>query len=489
MRASYGCFLLTCLLTFPTAAQVCRISVAGLNQNRRVIGPIHSECPPTIHTPPFGNWGVTSTFGVKGDSRQFEGWCRDSRVCDNFGNCQTFCGDDNYEWNSCTDVAAYQPRNCSLYNTNDCTEQASVTGINVHGTKIVDLPVSCPRDLNNDGLLDEGGCAEVRSYSTGVNFMSLYELDPGTGDELVQTLYFPEVMLGLQCNSLGCEPAGSPWVTPIAYDSPTSPAKVFAEMAMVLNSGMFVNTGNACQIPELRAEIVPAASFRGTAVAPDSIASAFGQSLAVGTAEATSLPLPTPLAGTTVSVTDSGGTSRNAPLFYASPGQVNFLVPSGTAPGDATVAIRRSDGITTRGLVQTGAVAPGLFTANASGEGVAAGHAVRVAANGTQSVEQIFECAPAPGTCSAVPLRLSAPPERLVLVLFGTGIRNHAAAGGIRVTIAGQQAEVLYAGPQGQFVGLDQVNAVMPVLTVRGEVNVIVSAGQLPSNAVTITVQ
>lgn len=242
MRTHYS-LLLTCLLASPSAAQVCRLSVAGLNQNRRVIGPVTAECPPTIHTPPFGNWGVSSPFGVKGDSHQFEGWCRNSRICDNFGQCQTFCGNGNYEWNSCTTLAAYRPPNCSLFNTNNCTEQSSTTGINVHGTKIVDLPVSCPRDLNSDGLLDEGGCAEVRSYPSGVNYMSLYELDPGTGDELVQTLYFPEVMLGLQCNALRCTPTGSQWVTPISYDSPPTP-KVFAEMAMVLNSGTFVNTGN-----------------------------------------------------------------------------------------------------------------------------------------------------------------------------------------------------------------------------------------------------
>jgi uncharacterized protein (TIGR03437 family) len=80
-------------------------------------------------------------------------------------------------------------------------------------------------------------------------------------------------------------------------------------------------------------------------------------------------------------------------------------------------------------------------------------------------------------------------PERLVLVLFGTGIRNQAAAGGVGVTIAGQPAEVLFAGPQGQFVGLDQINAVIPVLPVRGEVNVVVSIGPLTSNPVGITVQ
>jgi len=51
------------------SGQVCRLSVAGLNQSRRVTGPVHAECSDEIvHTPPFGNWGVTSNYGQKGDS-------------------------------------------------------------------------------------------------------------------------------------------------------------------------------------------------------------------------------------------------------------------------------------------------------------------------------------------------------------------------------------------------------------------------------------
>jgi hypothetical protein len=67
--------------------------------------------------------------------------------------------------------------------------------------------------------------------------MSLYELDPGTSDELVQTLYFPEAAVPLACTIWGCPAAASNWLPPNAYDSPTAPAKVFAEMAMLVNSG------------------------------------------------------------------------------------------------------------------------------------------------------------------------------------------------------------------------------------------------------------
>ena len=65
--------------------QVCRLSVAGLNRARRVVGNIHAECPEVVHTAPFGNWGVTSNFGSKNNTHQFDGWCHDTRVCDNAG--------------------------------------------------------------------------------------------------------------------------------------------------------------------------------------------------------------------------------------------------------------------------------------------------------------------------------------------------------------------------------------------------------------------
>ena len=61
--------------------------------------------------------------------------------------------------------------------------------------------------------------------------------------------------------------------------------------------------------------------------------------LTTATAVAESNPAPTSLAGLTVVVEDSAGVARNAPLFFVSPGQFNFLVPQGTAPGPATISV------------------------------------------------------------------------------------------------------------------------------------------------------
>src|SRR4051794_18711120 len=101
-------------LVSPSGAQVCRISISGLNRNRSVTGPVHTECPPSFDTAPFGNWGVSSNFGQKQDDHQFQGWCHNIKVCDNFGICNNVCQDGWYEWNSCTDTAQFKAPNCTL---------------------------------------------------------------------------------------------------------------------------------------------------------------------------------------------------------------------------------------------------------------------------------------------------------------------------------------------------------------------------------------
>jgi len=49
------------------------------------------------------------------------------------------------------------------------------------------------------------------------------------------------------------------------------------------------------------------------------------------------------------------------------------------------VTITSGDGTVSTGTMQIGAVAPGLFTADSSGQGVAAAYAVRVKAGGRRS--------------------------------------------------------------------------------------------------------
>ncbi|MCZ2147077.1 MAG: hypothetical protein LC126_04815 [Bryobacterales bacterium] len=475
------------MLALPALSQVCRLSVAGLNRNRRVVGAITAECPNPIHSAPFGNWGVTSNFGVKHDGHQFDGWCHNTPICDNAGNCRTDCTDGWYEWNSCTNHDLYKAPNCTLYNSAGCTEQATVTGINVIGTQTVDIPVSCPSTSAGAATYNQGGCNEVRQYSRNNNFLSLYELDPVTGDELVQSVYYPSLLIPLECNAWGCPAAGSEWASPIGWDSPKEPAKVFAEMAMVVNSGAFVDSGNACRVAVLPLRAVSSATLSNGIAAPDSLLTLFTPDVTAATESASGITLPTTLGGVRVTVTDSAGVRRTAPLSYVSPRQINMVVPVGTREGTAAVTVSSGNTARSTGTVAIARVLPGLFTANASGQGTAAAVGIRIDAAGAQTWQLSFECTSR--DCTALPLDLGSSSDQYVLALFGTGIRG-AGMGTVQAYVGGIPAQVLYAGPQPTLAGLDQVNLLLPKsLAGRGVVDIVLTADGKNANAVTVWIQ
>jgi len=155
------------------------------------------------------------------------------------------------------------------------------------------------------------------------------------------------------------------------------------------------------------------------------------------------------------------------------------------------VRVRGTDGIERAvGACEIGRVAPALFAANANGQGVAAAVAVRVHGDGSQSVELVFRCDPSAGGCVSQPLELGPPSEQLILLLFGTGIRGRSLLDAVQVQVGSEGAEVLYAGPQRHFAGLDQVNARLPrTVAGKGPVEVRLSVDGVPANPVMIEVR
>lgn len=235
---------------------------------------------------------------------------------------------------------------------------------------------------------------------------------------------------------------------------------------------------------------VSAASYDGSALTSEAIVAAFGSNLATTTQVATSVPLPTTLAGTTVKVKDSAGTERLAPLFFVSPGQINHQVPAGTAAGTATVTVTSGDGTVSVGTAQIVAVAPGLFSANASGLGVPAGYLLRFSADNSQSTEAISQFDAGQNKFIPVPIDLGAEGDQLFLVLFGTGIRFRSSLSGVAAQIGGMEAQVLFAGPQGDFVGLDQLNLQVPKsLAGRGEVDLVLTVDGKIANTVRVSIK
>lgn len=233
---------------------------------------------------------------------------------------------------------------------------------------------------------------------------------------------------------------------------------------------------------------VQSAAAPNAAVTPDSIASLYGTNLAATTQPAGVQPPPLSLGGVTVTVTDSTGTSRVAPLMYVSPSQINFAVPQGASDGVAQFAILNGGAgpLTVTGAVQS--VAPTLFSMSGDGKGVAAATAIQVQASNPQlqSPVAVFECSAAGCVSTPIALGVDTP---IVVALYGTGIRNRSSLSNVSVTINGVSASVQYAGPQPSYEGLDQVNVVLP-LTLRGsgEVNVVMTVDAQTSNIVTINV-
>jgi uncharacterized protein (TIGR03437 family) len=236
---------------------------------------------------------------------------------------------------------------------------------------------------------------------------------------------------------------------------------------------------------------VSAASFApSAALAPESIAAAFGTNLAASTASANGTPLPIDIGGTQLVVRDAAGIPRSASLFFVSPGQINYLLPSGIAPGFATVSARRNGAEVAQGSVQIEAVAPGLFAANAAGQGLAAAVIFRRKANGEESFEPVAQFNAAANRFDPVPVDLGAATDQVFLILFGTGFRGRSALAAVSATIGGAPSEVSFAGSQGSLAGLDQANLLLPrSLAGRGLVDIAFKADNRTANTVTVFVK
>lgn len=296
----------------------------------------------------------------------------------------------------------------------------------------------------------------------------------------------------------GCEWAAASqvsWITLTAGASGTGTGSVTFNVApntsAQARSGTLSVAGQTVTITQTAAVAsVSAASFGGAELASESIVAAFGAGLATATQVAATVPLPTTLAGTTVKVRDSAGFERDAPLFFVAPTQVNYLIPVGTAAGAATVTISSGDSKVSTGVVQISAVAPGLFSANTSGTGLAAATVLRVKADGSQSYEPVTRFDSAQGKIVAVPIDLGPETDQVFLLAFGTGFHKPSALSAVSCKIGGTNTEVLYAGPQGDFVGLDQANVRIPRgLKGRGEVDVVLTVDTKLANTVKVNIK
>jgi uncharacterized protein (TIGR03437 family) len=213
---------------------------------------------------------------------------------------------------------------------------------------------------------------------------------------------------------------------------------------------------------------------RNAPLAVESLASFFGSGLVKDAATANPQSPSTSLGGISIRVRDSNGVARLSPLLYVSPSQINFEVPDGTAPGNATLEVVNAPTSVPPVVVPIRNLAPGLFTLKSN---MAAAYGVRVETNGTQTVLP-------PGSPIVIDDRT------IDLVLFGTGIRGRSSLANVRCTIGGVSVPVEYVGPGGAVPGLDQVN-VRLTTTLKGNTDghLILTVDGIVANVVMVDVR
>jgi uncharacterized protein (TIGR03437 family) len=218
------------------------------------------------------------------------------------------------------------------------------------------------------------------------------------------------------------------------------------------NVAEFTSFATGGSLPSARpsVSVLNSASYAEGA-APASIVTIFGSSLSATTL-ASGNDHPTSLGGTTVLVD-----AVPVPLFYVSPTQINFYLPPDAWLGRHTLLVRSQDRYVAESIFQVTATSPGVFTLDGTGGGYPIGQVVAGSA---------WRSLVGP---DGMPSSITLGGEQY-LVLYGTGWRG-AQPGSISAELSGTTLEVTYAGPQGSFLGEDQINIRLPSAPLGAQVS------------------
>ncbi len=243
--------------------------------------------------------------------------------------------------------------------------------------------------------------------------------------------------------------------------------------------------GNVQDNPEIpflpMGAMVSAGSYMGTP-SPGELVSIFGVKLADGMELASGLPLKTLMQGSQLVFA-----GRALPLLFASPNQVNAVVPYSIAPGATYQLIaQRGTRLSVPQSVTVAPAEPAIFTTDSSGKGQ--GH-IHVYVSATDQ-----------------PLADSGHPAKVgdVLIMYCAGLgavvpaidagvivdRLTKTMNPVGVTIGGVPAIVQFSGLTPGFTGLYQLNVVVPGGVPGGDgVPVVLSVAGVSSAPVTMSVQ
>ena len=218
--------------------------------------------------------------------------------------------------------------------------------------------------------------------------------------------------------------------------------------------------------------VVNAASF-APRISPGALATVFGSNFALVNAGAQT-PLPTSVESVSVSVN-----GQLAPVLYVTPTQVNFQVPWETALGPATVTVVVNGGASNAVTVNVLGAAPGLFSTS-SGQAIVqnSDYTLNSPSNPAKVGSTIIAYLSGSGSVSPSVADGTIAP-------LGTLVYANSPSG---ATIGSSAAQVSFAGLAPGFVGLVQVNIVVPSGLATGTYPLTVTIGSETSNSATISV-
>ena len=214
--------------------------------------------------------------------------------------------------------------------------------------------------------------------------------------------------------------------------------------------------------------IVNAASFDATQVARGSIVAAFGSQLSSKVIAANTTPLPLDLNNVRVTVGNIA-----AQIVFASPTQVNFVMPAQIGAADKVNFSINNNGLQATGTIKVANVAPGVFTVAGSGTGAATVQCGRLSDDGLSAVLTNPSC------------DVGNDSDTRFLVIYGTGWRNGT---GLTVAFGDTTLTPSFSGAQGDLAGLDQINVPLATsLLGKTDAAFTVNFGTTLSNSVTVT--
>lgn len=266
----------------------------------------------------------------------------------------------------------------------------------------------------------------------------------------------------------------TPWITSSTYS-------LVAQSPVPISSGSWTYTIPASSIVTFvagqsisAAGVTNAASYQPQ-ISPGALATVFGAGFSSAT---TTADAPWPTSAGTVKVTVNG---QPAPLYYVSPGQIDFQVPWETPVGMASIVVAVNGSLSNTVEVPVAAAGPGLFT-NRDGSAAVRNYpdySLNLPSNPASRGGIITAYLTGSGPVY--------PPVADGAVAPSTTLVQSTSS--YSATVGSANAQVLFLGLAPGFVGLVQANIAIPLSLTPGTYPLTVWIDGQPSNAGTISVE